>query len=241
MVDNFDRVLPLISLEHDGDIVFIEIIQRGKDIGTTGEHVIKDYHIHSKEQLIDLKDEIIAMCNAFHARAIIRLNRCNIDVANTLAVGELLKRDVQRKIAICNGNKPPRIVSLTKVYGSILGSLAQKAGDGAFGEDSEPIDAAVEPKNSRKWVVDVDAPADGTLVDIAMKWKKVIDEQCDPITDKKGNPVGTKIITVIPSKTGLHLITKPFNKQQFGNIVGTDTNGDSFVKTSGITNLYISD
>lgn len=240
MVDNFDKVIPLIHLDNEGDVLFVEVIQRGKDVGKTGERLIKDYHIHSVDQLLDKKEEIVTMCNAFHARAYIRLNRCNIDVANTIAVGEVIRRDVQRRTAILNGNKPPKIVSLVKVYGSILGSLTQKAGDGI--NDDGNMDAAVEPKATRKWIVDVDAPEDGTTLEERIAaWEKVINEQCSPLVDKKGNPVGSKIIARIPSKSGMHLVTKPFNKCDFGNIIGTDTNGDSFIKSSGITNLYIGD
>lgn len=114
MVDNFKKVMEMMSFSNEGDIYFLELLVRGKDRGTTGEHLIRDYHIRSVEQLESLKDEIIAICNATGARAYIRLNKCNIDVANTLAIKECLLRDAERKAAILSGHKPTKIVSISK-------------------------------------------------------------------------------------------------------------------------------
>jgi hypothetical protein len=56
-----------------------------------------------------------------------------------------------------------------------------------------------------RWVVDVDNPLEKMIYwwDI----KKYINEECEP--------VGDKTIAIIPTKNGNHLITKPFNLQQF--------------------------
>ena len=56
-----------------------------------------------------------------------------------------------------------------------------------------------------KWVVDIDNPLEKMIYwwDI----KEYINEKCEP--------VGNKIISIIPTKNGNHLITKPFNLKQF--------------------------
>lgn len=56
-----------------------------------------------------------------------------------------------------------------------------------------------------RWVVDIDNPLEKMIYwwDI----KKYVNEECEPI--------GDKTIAIIPTKNGNHLITKPFNLQQF--------------------------
>jgi len=56
-----------------------------------------------------------------------------------------------------------------------------------------------------RWVVDIDNPLEKMIYwwDI----KKYINEECEPIEDKT--------IAIIPTKSGNHLITTPFNLQQF--------------------------
>jgi hypothetical protein len=56
-----------------------------------------------------------------------------------------------------------------------------------------------------RWVVDID----NSLEKMIYWWdiEKYINEECDPI--------GDKTITIIPTKSGNHLITTPFNLQQF--------------------------
>jgi hypothetical protein len=56
-----------------------------------------------------------------------------------------------------------------------------------------------------RWVIDIDNPLEKMIYwwDI----KKYINEKCKPI--------GDKTIAIIPTKSGNHLITTPFNLQQF--------------------------
>ena len=56
-----------------------------------------------------------------------------------------------------------------------------------------------------RWVIDIDNPLEKMIYwwDI----KKYINEKCEP--------VGDKTIAIIPTKSGNHLITTPFNLQQF--------------------------
>lgn len=56
-----------------------------------------------------------------------------------------------------------------------------------------------------RWIIDIDNPLEKMIYwwDI----KKYINEECEPI--------GDKTITIIPTKNGNHLITTPFNLQQF--------------------------
>ena len=231
MVDNFDIVRSLMHFEMDGDIYFLEILRRGKDHGETGERLIRDYHIHSFEQFDKLRPEIISQCESNGARAYIRLNQRNIEDANIHAQIEMLKEQLVRNQTIRKmrrtGNtntllheKLNKMRSATKVYGSVLGQYSS------------------EDRATAKWIIDIDAdhivpfsPLD-SLDAIADNYAQFIRDECEP----KGL---VKEIARIPSKTGMHLVTRPFNMKPFCDRFGKDKNGDSFVKSDGITNLYI--
>lgn len=59
-----------------------------------------------------------------------------------------------------------------------------------------------------RWVVDVDGPTDGEI-------SEFIEYQCEPIIKTFDGKIKSKIIEYIPTKSGYHIITTPFNLQQF--------------------------
>ena len=105
-----------------------------------------------------------------------------------------------------------------------------KAYDRACGQSSNE-------KREKKWIIDIDSDE--------LPWKMDICnfiERCEPITGSK------KVLCEIPSKTGVHIITKPFNRFQFSKeineyissryqISGFDLNLD--IHKDNPTNLYI--
>lgn len=62
------------------------------------------------------------------------------------------------------------------------------------------VAGAMSPKEDKMWILDIDEPIN---VDFKFAKLKLYLQKCQPI--------GDKIIIVIPSKNGFHLITKPFN------------------------------
>jgi hypothetical protein len=64
-----------------------------------------------------------------------------------------------------------------------------------------------EPKGEKTWIVDID---DADAVSPLMM--AFIDYECEP---KAKDVNDGKCITIIPTKNGFHLITKPFNSQTF--------------------------
>lgn len=61
-----------------------------------------------------------------------------------------------------------------------------------------------------RWIVDIDEPVDKITI------SEFIEYQCDPIVRSfTEGIIPTKIITEIPTKNRIHLITTPFNLQQF--------------------------
>lgn len=77
MTDNFNTVLPLLKFESEDDFYFLQILQRKKENPQLGSNsrVIKNYYINSVEYLEKKKDEVVALCESFNARAMLRLNK----------------------------------------------------------------------------------------------------------------------------------------------------------------------
>lgn len=93
MIDNIEKIKPLLKRENKNEFYYIQIIQRKKDIEwfTWNNRPIKDYYIFSMEQLDRRYEEIKQLCKQFNARAYIRLSRRNSeDIARDMivAIGE---------------------------------------------------------------------------------------------------------------------------------------------------------
>jgi len=88
--------------------------------------------------------------------------------------------------------------------------LAQRAYEGDFKKIWKSWNTcAGEIKGEKsRWVVDVDGPTDGEI-------SEFIEYQCEPIVKNFNGHIISKIIEYIPTKNGYHLITTPFNLQQF--------------------------
>ena len=91
LVDNFELLSNYLftyrrSLNED-EFYFLQILVRGKDgnrvSGNNKNRLVKYYVIRSKEQLLDLKEEIIGICNVVNGRAYIHPTRRSLkEVAN---------------------------------------------------------------------------------------------------------------------------------------------------------------
>lgn len=91
LVDNFELLANYLfdqrkPLDED-EFYFLQILVRGKDgnhvSGNNKNRLVKYYVIRSKEQLLDLKDEIIGICHVVNGRAYIHPTRRSLkEVAN---------------------------------------------------------------------------------------------------------------------------------------------------------------
>ena len=80
MIDNFDKIMPLLSFDSDDEFYFVQILQRKKDHdGIKGSNnscrCIKTYRIDSVEKLKSLKSEMVELAIVFNARIGINLNK----------------------------------------------------------------------------------------------------------------------------------------------------------------------
>jgi len=90
---------------------------------------------------------------------------------------------------------------LSKDYKSVKNAYLKAAGQ----TSSEPV---------RRWIVDIDNPKDGPE---AKKYIIHIIEELHRQCNRNGNQCEYKILSEIPTKNGVHIITNPFNLQEFRN------------------------
>lgn len=79
MIDNFEQIKSLLEFTSDDDYYFVEIIQRKKDFpfdtDMPSQWCIKSYAVTSTEKFDKLKQQIEMLCDYYHARAYINLNK----------------------------------------------------------------------------------------------------------------------------------------------------------------------
>lgn len=82
-VNNFSLVRPLLTWDNDGDYYYCQLILRKKDGATTfgnknnNARLIKTYTFFNLDQFDKKQEEIIQLCELFHCRAGISLNKRN--------------------------------------------------------------------------------------------------------------------------------------------------------------------
>lgn len=198
MINNFDKIKPLLKFNSEDDFYFLQILQRKKDHkdskfkvnGTNNNsRLVKAYYINSLEYFEFIRNEVICLCEVFNARAGINLNKRSYE---KMALQHLKKCTDQ----ILNKD----FKKACKAYNTVLG---------AYNHDSD-----------KKWIIDIDDKEVSPLM------LAHIDHHCEPI--------GQKIYTIIPSKNGWHVITKPFNVLTF-----KEKYPDIEIHKNNPTNLYI--
>ena len=193
MVDNLDKILPLLKFESEDDFYYLQILQRKKENPQLGSNsrVIKNYYIKSEEHLINRYDEIKKLCEVFNARASIRLNKRSFE-----------KVGFKTMVNLSNTIMNKEYQFLPKSYDRACG----------LGHNDK----------NKKWILDIDGML--TYNEI-FKIEEVIE---------RAEPSDKKIIVYLPSKTGLHLITKPFDLREFSSLYP-----EIEIHKDNPTNLYI--
>jgi hypothetical protein len=187
MIDNFEKILPLLEFPKPGDsFYFIQILQRKKDhagvrIGGSNNNsrLIKTYHINSVEKFLIHKEEMIKMAELFDARIGINLNPRSYE-----------KTAFQLLSKISHQMENKNFYDVRKAYDSVCGNYHSEM--------------------DKRWLVDID---NDMQYDMAGRIKYITDtiiELQEQITNRE-----YVILATIPSKNGCHLITNPFNLQKF--------------------------
>lgn len=191
MINNLDIIKPLLNFEKKGDFYMLYVFKRKKDQpeGERDNHqsvrTIKTYCIESIDHLERRYDEIIQLCEMFKARAYIHVQKQNHFDVSLNMMVALAQR-------IQDGNNNQK-----GLFDSVVGQIKTQ---------------------EKRWIIDLD---DVDAVSPVMM--AYIEYTCAPITkikfDKAGMPmgyeVGPKIESIIPTKSGFHLITKKFDVMKF--------------------------
>lgn len=185
-VDNFEAFKKMMRFDNDEEFYFLQILTRKKDghtesgiNGNNSNRLVKFYCIHSIEELDKKKNEIIALCKTFNARAYIHPTRRNDnDIAD-----EVLKLTTDTYLDRTRRHK------MKAIYSRACGIK--------------------DAKEDRMWVVDIDTK-DTAEVE---KYKSIIND-C--------RPLGDKIVNVLPTKNGYHIICRPFDLKSFKLNGGSD-------------------
>ena len=96
LIDNFDRAAKLLDVQSPDDFHFVQITKRYKDnkgndktIGNFhgGSWYLGGFRVHNAQELMNLKPQIVQICNQENARAYITINkRSDIETDNFINV-----------------------------------------------------------------------------------------------------------------------------------------------------------
>lgn len=202
MVNNFETIKNLLKFDKPGDCYYLQLLRRQSDDpmiggmpdpnyhGNMHSRSIKDYFIPSLEYFEQKKDEIITMCNTFNVRAYIRLNKRNYAKIAMM----IMKHIVEQLVSGQTFNSPFSLIA------SAAG-MANCAG------------------KNKTWILDLDEEYVPYKEDI---YRMIV--QCEPYKSMFNN---SKIpyeeflkenFTEIPTKHGLHIVSKGFDTTTFKNL-----------------------
>lgn len=186
MTDNFEQIRSLLKFENEGDCYYVQLLRRQSDDPLIDGK--KDPKYHGNMHSRSIKDYFIRSLEHFDdvKEDIIKL----CEMFNVRAYIRLNKRTYKR-IALVMLRHIAEQAASGETYSSPFHMIASAAGTANCAGDD------------KTWIVDEDAE----YLRYEDKIKAII-EQCEP-TDRQ------KVVAVIPTKSGRHLITRPFNLQTF--------------------------
>lgn len=233
MVDNFELIKNYIEKQmidrEYGDCYYVQLLRRQADDplkngvkdqkyhGNMHSRSIKDYLIKSPEHLEDVKEDIIALCNMFNVRAYIRLNKRNYKnialemmkhIAEQCASGETYSSPFHLVASACGqccqaGKDKTWIVDLDKEY---------------LPYESEIIDMICECEPHKKKIQEEIECSISSWIQEEIELSHgsdclgTINERSDEDTKKK---YIERNFFIVPTKSGKHIVCKPFNKLTF--------------------------
>ena len=137
MINNLEKIKPLLKFNTAGDFYFVQILKRRKDNpGMKGDaRCIKNFYLYSVEELDSVWSEMIDLCSRHRARAYIRLNVRNSDKIALM----VLKKTADH---IASGN--------TRAVGHVYESVC--------GEHNS--------ETQKKWIIDMDNVGEGDIEEV---------------------------------------------------------------------------
>lgn len=108
MIDNFNLIKPLFYFDEYNYMFFhCQIVRRAKDHkpNKVKEKTLRTYIIRSKEQLEELKEEIILLCEHFGARAYINVSGKDFELVNKSMLSTLADSVLLNNVCAINPYK----------------------------------------------------------------------------------------------------------------------------------------
>ena len=155
-------------------------------------------------------------------------------------IEDLYKYEAEIK-AVCDSLKMRAYISVNskswrQVTLNTMAEYADRIAHNNFDKPQSVSEACVGKfvdRSSQLWIIDVDkedADFHGMSVDdLAEYYSRIIEKECSP---------RRPIVTVIPTKTGKHIICHPFNIVEFSNKTCGATCTDGLIKKNNFTLLY---
>lgn len=189
MVDNFDLIKPLLTFDDQEDFYYLEVLKRSKD----GNKAAGDNHCRL------VKDFFIYSVDYLEKKKdeIIKLCEDN----NARAYLRLRRRN-NKQVAL-----------------KLMSNLATKLSTESFmknpvAEACSAIGTTPDKKQEPRWLIDIDYDEEAT----AEACRNFYWDVMDKIAYEYPNPGESKFIAAIPTKHGIHIITKPFRADRFKNL-----------------------
>lgn len=155
-------------------------------------------------------------------------------------IEDLYKYEAEIK-AICDSLKMRAYISVNskswrQVTLNTMAEYADRIAHNNFDKPQSVFESCVGKfvdRSSQLWIIDVDkedADFHGMSVDdLAEYYSRIIEKECSP---------RRPIVTVIPTKTGKHIICHPFNIVEFSNKACGATCTEGLIKKNNFTLLY---
>jgi hypothetical protein len=174
MINIIEQIKPFLEFETDDVFYHLQIIQRRKENPdmSTNHTTLMHYYITSIEHLERVMPEVISICNSVNARGCINLNKRSF---------KFLAKQMLKKIPDIYLADSYR--TMHRAYESIVGEFTS------------------EPKESRKWIIDIDTKNPNDIDDVFNYFKY--------------NDESITIYDIFETKNGQHFITSPFRIDRF--------------------------
>ena len=191
IINKLELIKPFLKFESNDIYYHLSILKRKKDClehekaRNNNSRCLKTYYISSIEYLEEKFPEIQKLCKHHQARAYINLNSKSY-----------IKTAFEMNIKVAERMKNKQFEYIYRSYESAAGMSDVNVGN-------------------IRWIVDIDEK------EISPLMLSYIEYHCAPFSnwtynvDNDIDVFNSKILAKIPTKSGWHLITKPFNLQQF--------------------------
>jgi len=185
MINNLELIKPLLKFESKDDFYYLQILKRKKD--------------QSEEEKVLGRNNNARTIKNYYISSITYLEEKMPEIIKLCEVFNARASIILNKRSYRN--------TAFKTLEKIAGTMANGDYSHIKTTYSKACGVTHSAKKEKTWIVDID------------DWIGSVD-QCEELNDMKEfinglQPQGNKIITTLPTKSGIHLITSPFNVMEF--------------------------